>query len=700
MRKHLKCMVSSFVAAALLVTSVLAPLDRTDTPTAQAQITKRVSVHDPSIAVSKEGTYYVFGSHIEAAKSTDLITWETFTNGYATTNNKIFGNLATNLADAFKWAGNQGDTDDINKTYHVWAPDVFWNPDYVNENGTKGAYMMYFCTTSTATRSVIGFATSQNIEGPYTYKKSLIYSGFAKKSAKDAGGKTDLIYTNTNIDELIANGTLKDGVNSNWFNSNGLYNNSYAPNAIDPTVFEDKSGKLWMTYGSWSGGIFILEIDPATGDVINRPKTGTASGNRIVDEYFGTRIAGGFAKSGEAPYILYDKTSDYYYLYVTYEWLGVDGGYNMRLFRSKNPDGPYTDAAGTNAALESAATDHNKVGIKVMGNHNMPNIWYAYKSPGHNSALIDDKTGKRFLFYHTRFQGRGETHQLRVHQQFLNEQGWPVTAPYEYTGETISPTGYATDEVVGEYAYVNHGITSDKSTVNESKNIVLRKNGTVTGDATGTWTAKAGSYYMDIKIGNVTYSGVFLKQTKETSDAQVMTFTAIGTNNQTVFGVKKDVGITAAKSTIYVGGNTNKTVQLKLAGVAETSYTVSYKSSKPSVASVSKTGKVTAKKAGSTKITATIKIGNTTKTVSKTIKVKKAYLKFSKKKTSLKVKKTYKYKVKAYGIKASSVRFKSSKSSVLKINKKTGKATAKKKGTAKITASYKKAKVTVKVKVK
>jgi hypothetical protein len=37
---------------------------------------------------------------------------------------------------------------------------------------------------------------------------------------------------------------------------------------------------------------------------------------------------------------------------------------------------------------------------------------------------------------------------------------------------------------------------------------------------------------------------------------------------------------------------------------------------------------------------------------------------------------------------------------VLKINKKTGKATAKKKGTAKITASYKKAKVTVKVKVK
>ena len=139
---------------------------------------------------------------------------------------------------------------------------------------------------------------------------------------------------------------------------------------------------------------------------------------------------------------------------------------------------------------------------------------------------------------------------------------------------------------------------------------------------------------------------------------------------------------------------------MKLSGMTGSSYTVTYKSSKPSVASVNSKGKVTAKKKGSTKITATLKIGNTTKTLSKTIKVKKAYLKFSKKKTSLKRKKSYKYKVKTYGIKSSSVRFKSSKSSVLKINKKSGKAVAKKKGTAKITAYYKKAKVTVKVKVK
>lgn len=687
MKKLMKRMVSCFVTAALLATSLLAPLDPSGTIIANAEVSKHVSVHDPSIAVSKDGTYYVFGSHIAAAKSTDLINWDdSIANGYAVTNNKTFGNLDTALAEPFQWAGKKGDTDD--GAYHVWAPDVFWNPDYVNANGTKGAYMMYFCTTSTATRSVIGFATSQNIEGPYVYKKSLVYSGFMKSN-----------YTKTNIDELIQSKDLS-GLNDSWFSSNGSYASGYGPNAIDPTVFEDKEGKLWMTYGSWSGGLYVLQIDPASGDVINRPKNGTASGNRITDEYFGTRISGGFLKSGEGPYILYDKDSDYYYLYESYEWLAQTGGYNMRLFRSKNPDGPYVDAAGNNAALESAAVNHNTCGIKVMGNYNLPYIKAMYMAPGHNSAFIDEKTGKRFLIYHTRFEGNGIRHEVRVHQQFLNEKGWPVTAVYEYTGETISPTGYSTDEVIGEYAFVNHGSTSDGSSVNQYKNIVLKRDGTVSGDVTGTWKAKSGTYYMDIVISGVTYSGVFLKQKKETDDADILTFTAIGTNNQTIFGAKKSLGISADKSTIYVGGNKDKTAQIKLDGVAETGYTVSYSSSKPSVASVNSSGKVTAKKKGTAKITASIKIGNTTKTISKNIKVKKAYLKFKKKKASLKVKKSFTYKVKAYGIKASSVRFKSSKSSVLQINKKNGKAKAKNKGTAKITASYKKAKVTVKVKVK
>lgn len=37
----------------------------------------RVSVHDPSVAYDN-GTYYIFGSHMAWAKSTDLRNWESF----------------------------------------------------------------------------------------------------------------------------------------------------------------------------------------------------------------------------------------------------------------------------------------------------------------------------------------------------------------------------------------------------------------------------------------------------------------------------------------------------------------------------------------------------------------------------------------------------------------------------------------------
>ena len=138
-----------------------------------------------------------------------------------------------------------------------------------------------------------------------------------------------------------------------------------------------------MTYGSWSGGIFILQIDPATGKAIYPGKNSVTADGLVVDEYFGTRISGGYTKSGEAPYILYDSESDYYYLYVTYESLNADGGYNMRLFRSKSPDGPYLDAAGNNAAL-TERVDNTGIGIKVMGNHKFSCYEKAYKAPGHN----------------------------------------------------------------------------------------------------------------------------------------------------------------------------------------------------------------------------------------------------------------------------------------------------------------------------
>ena len=494
----------------------------------------RVSVHDPSI-VKDDGKYYVFGSHIEAAESDDLQNWTRFTNGYETPGNKIFGDLSSNLAESFKWAGE--DDSDCKGGFSVWAPNVTYNKDYVNKDGSRGAYMMYYCTSSTYKRSAIGFAVSKNIEGPYAYGNTIIYSGFTDKDAYDANSTVNTNYNNTNIKELIDNGTLK-GVNENWF-TNKEYNTSYAPNAIDPEILYDNDGTMWMSYGSWSGGIYMIKMNPETGMPIYPGKDENVDSENPTDRYFGTRIAGGYTKSGEGGEIVYDKHTGYYYLYMSYAGLAANGGYNIRMFRSKNPDGPYLDSAGNNAAL-SGNVDNSYCGIKLIGNYKFNCQDVGYKAAGHNSSFID-YDGQMYIVYHQRFNDGTETHEVRVHQMFVNEDGWPCVAPYENSGDKISENGYSKDEIVGNYELINHG-TDSSSAMIKTLNIRLNEDNTVSGDAEGTWNSKDNSYYMNIKIDGVTYKGVFFKQQDESGyENKVMTFSAIGENNVCLWGSKLEL---------------------------------------------------------------------------------------------------------------------------------------------------------------
>lgn len=497
-----------------------------------------VSVHDPSI-IEDGGTYYVFGSHIEAAKSADLMNWTRFTNGYETPGNVIFGDLSANLAGSFAWAGENDS--DSKGGFSVWAPDVVWNEHYVNEDGTTGAYMMYYSASSTYIRSAIGYAVSKNIEGPYQYVDTIVYSGFTRNDAFDADSQINKMWTNTNIQRLIDNNTLT-GSNPNWFNSNGSYNNSMYPNAIDATLFTDQDGRLWMTYGSWSGGIFVLELDPQTGQAIYPGQDGATADGRIVDRYFGTKIAGGYTKSGEGPYIIYDEATGYYFLNVTYGWLGADGGYNMRLFRATEPDGPYVDAAGNNAVLPGN-TDNSPYGIKMIGNFLFERqvgepgtgIGYGYASPGHNSVYYEKESGKYYLLFHVRFPQRGEAHELRVHQMFLNKDGWFVVAPERYAGETIKAA--KADDVAGDYKFVNHGLAYSGK-ITHAVNIRLNEDKTITGDVTGTWDLQA-DYLAAITVDGVTYDGVFVRQWDTALERETMTFTAISSAGETVWGIRQ-----------------------------------------------------------------------------------------------------------------------------------------------------------------
>ncbi len=470
------------------------------------------SVHDPSIVVTDD-KYYIVGTHMTFAYSDDLRKWTIKGNGYSATN-MIFGDLFSDESgEVFKFTGKKDSvvpTDD--KKCHLWAPDIIYNK-------ANGLYYMYYCTSSTWNASTLEFATSETVDGKYEYGKSLIYSGL----------------TRYNIDETnVCDYVDKDYALKNYVKLDGTYNFNEYPNALDPAVFYDKDGKMWMVYGSWSGGIFLLQIDESTGDVIH-PE---ADPDNNVDAYYGKKLLGGGHKSIEGPYILYDPDSDYYYLFVSYGGLTSDGGYQIRVFRSKEVDGDYLDM--NDKKPDFYDNDHSGFGLKISGNHMLPSLETAYKATGHNSAMID-KDGRKYVVYHTRFEGKGEYFEPRARQYFLNEEGWPVMLPYITNGETISESGYSTDEIAGRYYLEELGL--DISGSYKAPSIIyLGKDGTVYSKASddtiseGTYTVTDGKYYVHISIDDIEYSGVFCKQLDE-SGREVFVFSACG-QNKTIYGVK------------------------------------------------------------------------------------------------------------------------------------------------------------------
>lgn len=462
----------------------------------------KVSVHDPSIEVF-DGKYYIYGSHMTCAVSEDMQTWTWLGKVYGSKND-VFGKIY-DCAEAYTYSGLGTSiikTDDGG--IHVWAPDVIYNKK-------MGKYCMYLCMSSTWNASNLAWATADSPEGPFEWQGALIYSGFNKDTIK---------YTDV-LDYVDA------GYAAQNYYSGTEYNYRKYPNAIDPSLFYDADGRMWMVYGSWSGGIFLLEIDEATGLVIH-PE---ADPDNNVDAYFGKKLVGGFHKSIEGPYIHYDSKTGFYYLYVSYGGLAQTGGYQIRVFRSDKPNGTYVDLNGNTSINQGS---HNNFGVKLSGNYNLPSLKYAYMATGGQSAF-QDTDGKSYVCYHSRFDKLGEQHEPVVKQVFYNEEGWPCLLPYKTAGETISETGYSASEIAGDYFFINQGSKINK-VIEEPVMITLYENGQIGGTYLGNWKATNGTYYVHITIDGKDFSGVFCKQFDMTG-VEVMTFTAVG-GLESIWGVK------------------------------------------------------------------------------------------------------------------------------------------------------------------
>jgi arabinan endo-1,5-alpha-L-arabinosidase len=72
-------------------------------------------------------------------------------------------------------------------------------------------------------------------------------------------------------------------------------------NAIDPTIFQDTDGSLWLTFGSYWSGIKLIQLDPKTGKRI-------APDSQIYSLAYNESI--------EASYLC--KHDGYYYLFVNW----------------------------------------------------------------------------------------------------------------------------------------------------------------------------------------------------------------------------------------------------------------------------------------------------------------------------------------------------------------------------------------------
>ena len=534
------------------------PIPGSENDTCQAS-ENRVAVHDPSVVKSEDGAYYIFGTHGCAAKSEDMINWESVASGINDSNRLLVREgetLRGVLSEPFGWTDSYQISkgyDENNLQTNIWASTVIYNK-------AMGKYCYYASSSVWGTAgSVIWFATSDNIEGPYDYEDAIVYSGFNKllNDGKFYSRVNSAHYSFTNIPELFNQGiySKKDIDNAPWFRDNGEYDDSIYPNCIDPALFYDENGKLWMAYGSYFGGTYIIPIDESTG----KPDYKFMKSTEGYDIYFGKKIvatAYDTELSGEGAFITYDKKSGYYYLFISYNGLGALGGYNIREYRSENPDGPYYDAAGY------AATDNRNAGTKLFGNYKFDCLETAYLASGHSSCLIDDD-GKIYQVYHTRFNVGHDGYETRVHQMARTENGFLTVLPFEYKGETIEDKGYTTEEIAGEYEFIAHGnisnYTSDWKDVNKiispTQKITLNTDGTISGlrvytankgdaslyskKADGKWETSEDKPYITITIGNKSYEGVICTQYDESkNNTPKLVFSAIGENNECIWGVR------------------------------------------------------------------------------------------------------------------------------------------------------------------
>ncbi|MCA9234635.1 MAG: family 43 glycosylhydrolase [Planctomycetales bacterium] len=269
-------------------------------------------------------------------------------------------NGPTAFAAVPAWADAEVSGNDNN----MWAPDLF---KFGNE------YRLYYSLSSFGSQdSVIGMATNSTLD-----------------------------FNNPNF------GWVDQGL--------VIKSEQFAPyNTIDPAVFlDDATNRMWLTFGSYWNGIYITELDPATGKRIS-PTSPTLN---IA------RNPGSPVNAIEAPYLT--EHDGEYYLFVNWDACcqGSESTYNIRVGRSSSPTGPFRDRTGL------AMT--NGGGELFLGSEG------AQIGPGHFSEFEAD--GVEYFSYHYYDGRQAGVPKLNIEELAWTVDGWPIPAsdlgPGDFNGD-------------------------------------------------------------------------------------------------------------------------------------------------------------------------------------------------------------------------------------------------------------------------
>jgi arabinan endo-1,5-alpha-L-arabinosidase len=165
-------------------------------------------------------------------------------------------------------------------------------------------------------------------------------------------------------------------------------------NVIDPNVFVDTDGKVYLFYGSYQAGLRMVELDAKTGKLKTDPPALTTITTSL----------------GEGVFVL--KGPDYYYIFASRGkcCAGMNSTYQVVMGRSKNVAGPYLTKEGKSWV-------DNNYSLLLAGDSTEP-------GRGHNGFFTEHDT--TFIVYHAYTRAAKGASLLNIKPLFVDKDGWPA----------------------------------------------------------------------------------------------------------------------------------------------------------------------------------------------------------------------------------------------------------------------------------